>query len=157
MAMIDVTDLADWIEGGIPADRVDFAEVNVAAAALIVAETAGHPEWNDLTPAPSRVRLIAIQLAKRSFLNPTAVVRSNVGPLGESIVEEYARTLELTDAEEAYLLGLTPGGAGGGTGGGSLFVVNMGGAPSVMEHTIYTPDMSGGLFPMYAAGEIGSP
>ena len=149
--IVTLSDLDKWVP--IDADQEPLAQVNLDAASLVVTDTAGHPEWTTTT-APARARLIAVQLAKRAFLNPNAIVRSAVGPLSEAQVEDYARTLEPTEAEREYLLSLRPD---AGSGGGSLFTLSLAGSAAYVPDTIYVTDLSGGLVPWYAVGEIGSP
>lgn len=133
-----------------PADP-ERADYFIQAASIVVADLAGHPDWlglnadggevetNQITeagvvmtvdgvvPAPRRAVMIAEQLAKRAYENPNAVVaEGSLGPIGgDRIIEEYARTLEPTPAELAYLeeiratTGIVPP---VGAGGGGLWV-----------------------------------
>lgn len=146
-------EMSVWCQETITVDNA-FATFNMRAASLIVRETAGHPEW-DATTVPPRAKLIAAQLAKRSYLNPNATVRSAVGPLSESTVEDFARTLELTPYERNQLIeigGLTP------QQGGEVYFLNLGGPdPLVTDGTVYTRDAAGTLFPMYESGDVGAP
>lgn len=151
-ALLTVGELSVWVRETLdPAD--DFAQTIINSASLVVVETAGHPEWTRDT-APARARLIAAQLAKRTYLNPDAVVRSNVGPLGEATVEDFARTLELTAAERAELIALRPE---GDPSAGSLFVVNLGGPVVVESDTIYLSDSAGTLLAYHDPNDVGAP
>ena len=97
-----------------PLENPAYGDYCMRNASLIVADAAGHPDWvgvaadgTDIVPvaAPRRAVMIAEQLAKRSYLNPNAVVREgSVGPIGgDQTIEEFARTFELTEVEAAYL------------------------------------------------------
>lgn len=116
--LITIQELADWSRREIEPDDA-FAIKVVAAASLVVSEAAQHPEWTRTgeTAAPPRAKLICAMLAKRTFLNPDAVVREgSIGPVGgDTVVEDFARTLELTAAELATLQGFI------GTGDGAVF------------------------------------
>lgn len=113
--LITIQELAIWARREIEPDDT-FATTVISAASLVVAETAQHPEWTrtGLTAAPPRAKLICATLAKRTYLNPDAVVREgSVGPIGgDTVVEDFARTLELTEAEIATLQGFVGEGTG---------------------------------------------
>lgn len=113
-ALLTVTDLSVWTRTTITSDD-EFALAVVDGASLLVAETAGHPEWT-IGTVPPRAKLIAILLAKRTYLNPDAISASNVGPIGERVVEDFARTMELTEAEIEALQALQGDGTGPDSG-----------------------------------------
>lgn len=126
----------------------------INGASVIVADIAGHPDWLGLdvdganilpVAAPRRAAMIAEQLAKRAYENPNAVVaEGSLGPIGgDRMVEEYAKTLEPTEWERAYLeeiraiSGLTPTAPGG-----SLWVLQMEVRPSLRSgDTVYYNDL----------------
>lgn len=145
-------DLEVWARQEIAPEDMDFARAVISAASLVVTEACGHPEW-DRTTAPERAKLIASQVARRAFLNPDATVREQVGPLGTSTVEDFARTLELTPAEAAACAGMNDVAPGEG---GELFFINLGGAVVAQDTTIYVPDESGTLFPWAETGDVGT-
>lgn len=146
------TELGVWARATIAADD-EFATKTISGASLVVRLAAKHAEWT-YDDAPEIARLIAAQLAKRSYLNPDAVVRSGVGPLSEATVEDYARTMELTPYEREQL---EIAGAVVTSDAGQMFIMNMGGAPTPTERTIYVPDLAGTLLPMYESGDVGAP
>lgn len=152
--LVTLADLAVATEADVPVEREDFARMVLEAASDVVREAAQQPTWTRDT-VPVAARRIALWLARRTFLNPDAITRSNVGPLGEATVEDYARTLELTPAERSTLLRLAPVGAD--TGAGSLFLQPLAKSTPVVGGTIWTPDEAGSGFPMYQAGDVGEP
>lgn len=150
-ALLTLGDLGIWVRETISGTD-EFAITVVNAASLVVVEAAGHPEWT-LGTAPPRARLIAQLLAKRTYLNPDAVVRSSVGPLGESIVEDFARTLELTPAERLELEEL---GGTAPTTSGEMFFLNLGGTPTTESTEIYLADSEGQLLLYQDEGDVGT-
>jgi hypothetical protein len=118
--LITLQELATWARREIEPDDT-FAATVISAASLVVSETAQHPEWtrSGATAAPPRAKLICAMLAKRTYLNPDAVVREgSIGPIGgDSYIEDFARTLELTAAETATLQGFIGDGTGAAYGG----------------------------------------
>lgn len=158
--LLTVAQLAVWAQQEIDDDD-EFALVVIEAASLVVAEKAAHLDWIEiiapavaLTPAPSRARLIATQLAKRTFLNPHAVLwEGNIGPIGgDKLVEDFSRTLELTLVESAELEAMQP--AGAATGNGLWVQPVETGRVAVGSTTIYLPDGSNldSIIPMGTQG-----
>jgi hypothetical protein len=97
-----------------PLLRLAYGEYCRESASVIVADRVGAYAWlgvNDagvaipVVAAPRRAVMIAEQLAKRAYLNPDAIVaEGSIGPIGgDRTVEDFARTFELTEAEDAYL------------------------------------------------------
>lgn len=117
-SLVTIASLAVWCQQEIEDDDA-FAIKVVNAASIVVRNEAQHPEWTLAggTAAPAQAILIAEMLAKRTYLNPDAVTRSSVGPLSETTLDDFARTLELTDAEKDVLHGYWPGAEAPGPGG----------------------------------------
>jgi len=97
-----------------PLDNPAYGDYCIQAASVLVAEAAGRPDWigvaadgTEMVPvaAPRRAVMIAEQLAKRSYLNPEAIVaEGSIGPIGgDRTIEDFARTFEFTPVEQAYL------------------------------------------------------
>lgn len=152
--LLTIADLSVWVRDTLDATD-EFAHRIIAGASLVVRETAGHPEWTVAT-VPARAHLIACLLAKRSYQNPDAVVRSGVGPLSEAIVEDYARTMELTPAEKAELQEIGGQSPSGG-GGGEIYFMNLGGADPVETDTRYLMDSNGVPLLYHEPGDVGAP
>jgi len=142
--------LAD--EGDTP-ENLAYGDYCIQAASILVAEAAGHPDWlgvaadgtvMDPVAAPRRAVMIAEQLAKRSYLNPNAVVQEgSIGPIGgDRTIEEFARTFEFTEFEAAYLAELkAESGLVGGTGTG-LWTLEMEVRPyGVNWADVFLPDL----------------
>lgn len=119
--LITIQDLNGWIPGREIEPDDTLATNVISAASLVVSETARHPEWTrtGATAAPARAKLICVLLAKRTYLNPNAVVREgSIGPIGgDAYVEDLVRTMELTEAEIATLQGFIGDGTGSTVGG----------------------------------------
>lgn len=109
-SLVKIETLAVWCQTDIDLDD-EFALKVVNAASLVVRREAQHPEWTltGATTAPADAILIAEMLAKRTYQNPDAVNRSAIGPLSESTIDDFARTLELTETEKEVLHGFWPG------------------------------------------------
>lgn len=99
---------------------------------------AGHPEWDDAS-APVDVRMVAIVVCKRTYLNPDQEVSSNVGPLGSRVLDIAALATELTDAELATITGYDTA-TEDATG---FWTLSLGGVGPLLEPTVYLPDDSG--------------
>jgi hypothetical protein len=147
---LTVAELATWTRQEIVADD-PFALVVIDAASLRVREAASQPTWT-LADIPKSARLIAIQLAKRTYLNPDAIVaEGGLGPIGgDRFIEDFARTLELTEYERATLEGLAPAGAIGK--GSRLWVQETTRGDLETAVDVYYFDNSGSdwAIPMYA-------
>ncbi len=106
MALLTMSELRVWVRRPSLPDTDEFGLAVIAASSLVVSEECGFPvpEWTPTT-APAIARQVAIQLAKRTFLNPDAVVaEGGIGPIGgDRFIDDFARTLELTAAEKAQL------------------------------------------------------
>jgi hypothetical protein len=126
------------------AEDVAFATWVIESASLTVADEAGHLDWIDsVAPVAANPRaiLIAQGLAKRTYRNHEAIVaEGGVGPIGgDRFVEDYARTLELTEVEREVLQAMRPD---GGSNGNSLFVQTTENIPNPISNaTIYLPDL----------------
>lgn len=120
-SLVTVLELQAW-PGAEGADFGDaFTTQILEAASEKVRLAARQPTWTRET-APIRARQIAWHLAGRSYANPGSLSRENIGPLGESRVEDLARALHLTAAEEVELEALAPAGAIPMPGQGTLWV-----------------------------------
>ena len=160
--LLTVAQLAVWAQRDIDDDD-EFAIVVINAASLVVAEKAWHTDWLEIiapalarVPAPARAVLIAIQLAKRTFMNPHAIVGEGaIGPIGgDRIVEDFARTLELTLVEITELEDLRPGASQFSSGNGLWTQPISTARPGITYATIYIPDGSDPLFP-FPMGTVG--
>ena len=100
-SLVPVSELAIWCQQTIAEDN-PWALAVLDKASMLVREAAGHPEWESST-TPPRARLIALLVARRTFLNPDQVVSSSVGPLSERVLDEAAAGMTLTPAERLEL------------------------------------------------------
>lgn len=135
------------------------------------------PEWT-LDPGPAQapidVQMVALQVIKRSFENPTQVTsEGNVGPLGgDSHLDAYALFADFTESERATIARYNPDGDPDGlTSGGEIFTLSTtrGDDSYLKPVTIYvsdnlqvnmTPDQSAYPswdIPLYNPGDIGDP
>lgn len=115
-----------------------FADWVIQAASLVVMETAMHLDWTAGT-APDMAKLICMKLAVRTYLNPDAVISDTIGPISETKVADYARTLELTKQEIASLVALQGDGDGPGLSSGLWVQPTNGGLPM---YPVLIPDNS---------------
>lgn len=146
--LLTMAELRTWTRREI-ADDDAFALAVIDAASLKVRQAASQPDWTIDTVVPA-ARLIAIQLAKRTYLNPDAVIaEGGIGPIGgDRYIEDFARTLELTDLEREDLEGMSPAAA---TAGNGLWVQPMTRGDLESTETVYYFDDSGSdwAIPMY--------
>jgi hypothetical protein len=133
-----------------PLTNVPWATYCINAASVIVADTANHSDWLGLdadgveipvVAAPRRAVMIAEQLAKRAYLNPDAIVaEGSIGPIGgDRMIEEFARTFELTETEKATLAAIAADAYPAASG---LSVINIQVRPKrSLLTTIFIPDL----------------
>lgn len=142
MDLLTLDELRTWTRRTI-ADADPFATAVISAASLKVLNECNNPvEWVDVSTTPAMARMIAVQLAKRTYLNPDAIVApGGVGPIGgDRYVEDFARTLELTESELetlAKLEGVTTQGEQSG------FWVLQVGEPEGVDPILYLRDSDG--------------
>lgn len=102
-ALLTLDELRVWTREPIDADDdIIFAEAVIDAASLRVAEEAGFADWLGVEgPSAKVARSIALQVARRTYLNPDQETRTAaIGPLGGvSYRDEFAAALELTQSE----------------------------------------------------------
>jgi len=124
MALVTIPALSIWVQQEIAEDD-PFAIAIINAASLVVSQTARrYPEW--LEPdavVPDRAKLIAVLLAKRTYQYPDPITNTApIGPIGgERLIEDFVRTMHLTDEERAELEAMAPEGVIPPPGAGQLF------------------------------------
>lgn len=111
-----------------------FAMDILSKASSLVAEEAGHPEW-DATTVPFKAKLICLKLARRSYLNPDQELSTTTGPTASRVADEAALFLELSDAERATLASFGDDVAG-------LWKLSLGGDSAQLLETVFLPDDS---------------
>lgn len=136
--LFTAAELDVWVRGETVSADDPFAQAIISAASLKLREECKHPEWTAAT-VPAMPKLIALQLAKRSYENDRGVVgEGGIGPIGgDRFLEDYARSLQFLDEELAQLASY--GGAGGSTstGVGELWVQPTTGGTRVDETAYY--------------------
>jgi hypothetical protein len=137
VALLTVADLRTWTRDASIADDDPFAGAVIEGVSLLVSETANHPEW-DAATVPARAKLIACLVAKRNYLNPDAVRSTSVGPVSEQTLDDFVRTMELTEAETSALQAMA--GDGGTPGSSSDLWLLPTGKPSETDVPFYLPD-----------------
>lgn len=158
--LLTVVDLVVWCKPlGVTVDPADeFALEIVLAASDKVRSAASQPTW-DIATAPTRARQIASHLAARSFTNFESIATDGaLGPLGgDRRVEELARALHLTAAEEAELEALGP--IGGPGGRGDLWIQPIDGGSALEADTLYfaTDPPSDWMLPLLSASDLAAP
>lgn len=134
------TEMSTWTQTDLATISTDAfaAEVMDKASDLIRAE-AQHLEWTRDT-APFKARLIALLVAKRTYINPDQEVSTGIGPLSSRVLDEAAMAMSLTESEIVTLQGFAPD---GGESGGGLWTLSIGGSTYDVQPTVYAPDDSG--------------
>lgn len=147
--LLSVEELAIWARQDIAVDDA-FALAVIDAASLKTRSETKQWLW-DLSTIPPEARLVCIQLAKRTYLNPDAIVsEGGIGPIGgDRYVEDFARTLEFTDAELAVLSEAS--GAAAAAGNGLWIQPTSNGEMLGIDRDVYLFDDSGSDWgiPMY--------
>lgn len=152
--LLAVSELAVWARQEI-ADDDAFALAVIDAASLKTRTAAKQPTW-DVATIPAEARLVCIQLAKRTFLNPDAVVsEGGIGPIGgDRYVEDFARTLEFTDAELATLADAS--GSAAAAGNGLWVQPTSNGEMLSLDRDVYLFDDSGSDWGIPAYRDVGN-
>lgn len=103
-------DFATWCGVAIASDDA-FATMVMQRATELVVDAAKAPGW-ELTPstAPRGAVLIALRVARRTYLNPDQEVQSAVGPLSARVLDDAAAGMSLTDQEREDIAALAPDG-----------------------------------------------
>jgi len=157
MPLILASEVATWARLDASAFGA-FENMVIDKAQNLVADEAGHPEWvaADLATVPFRARMIALNLAKRTILNPDRVIQEGgVGPIGgDRLADDAALAMELSEAETRELRKFR----GTGTAPSGLFLLPIS-DPTPSETTIFVADESGSdwLIPYATVGDIGEP
>lgn len=103
-------EFAIWCQTPIASDDA-FATAVMDNATALVVDAAKAPGWElDPSTAPRQAKLIALRVARRTYLNPDQEISSSVGPISASILRDAAAGMALTEDELAQLLELAPGG-----------------------------------------------
>jgi hypothetical protein len=103
-------DFAIWCGVAIAADDT-FATAVMQRATELVVDEAKAPAWElDPTTAPRGAVLIALRVARRTYLNPDQEVQSSVGPLSARVLEDAAAGMSLTEQEKLDIAELAPDG-----------------------------------------------
>lgn len=103
-------EFAVWCQQPIAVDD-EFATMVMAQATALVVDAAAAPGWElDPSTTPRRAKLIALRVARRTYLNPDQELSSSVGPISASILRDAAAGMTLTEDELAQLLALAPDG-----------------------------------------------
>lgn len=103
-------EFAVWCQTPIASDDA-FATAVMDNATALVVDAASAPGWElDPTTAPRRAKLIALRVARRTYLNPDQEISSSVGPISASIARDAAAGMALTEDELEQLEEMAPGG-----------------------------------------------
>jgi hypothetical protein len=88
-----------------------FAAMVMEKATELVVDEAKAPDWElDPSTAPRGAVLIALRVARRTYLNPDQEIASSIGPLSARVLEEAAAGMQLTEQEKLDLAELAPDG-----------------------------------------------
>jgi hypothetical protein len=103
-------EFATWCNTTIASDDA-FATMVMETATSLVVDAAAAPSW-ELNPAtaPRKAKLIALRVARRTYLNPDQEVQSAVGPLSARVLDQAAAGMALTADELDEILALNPAG-----------------------------------------------
>jgi hypothetical protein len=103
-------EFAIWCQTTIAADDL-FATMVMEQATALVVDAAAAPGWElDPTTTPRIAKLIAMRVARRTYLNPDQEISSSVGPISASVLREAAAGMTLTESELEQILNVAPDG-----------------------------------------------
>ena len=103
-------DFATWCGVAIASDDA-YATMVMQRATELVVDAAKAPDWElDPSTAPRGAVLIALRVARRTYLNPDQEVQSSVGPLSARVLEDAAAGMSLTEQEREDIATLSPEG-----------------------------------------------
>lgn len=173
--LLTTHELALWTSKDVAEVAIDpFAAEVIDKVSQMVQFLGGHPEWTldvGVDAAPYDVRMVVLQVCKRSYENPRQVVQEgNVGPIGgDRVLDAAALLFDLTETERATLTKYNPDGDPAG-GGSELFVISTTREPgsTLIPERLYvsdnqqvgmTPDESAYPswdFPLFNPGDPGS-
>lgn len=157
--LITARELALWTQSDEATVADDEWAIEVMSKVSQLAQfLGGHPEWTAST-APFDVRMVVIQVAKRTYANPDQEVSSNVGPIGSRVLDAAALLTNLTESERATLTKYNPAGDPDATGGGLWVMSTASTYAGPAEAVLYVPDdsLSDWYIPMFSPGDPGDP
>ncbi len=103
--LLTKNELAIWTGNDVGEVAADpFARETIEKVSEMVCFLGGHPDWTleaGDDQAPVDVRMVVLQVCKRTYENPRQVVQEgNIGPLGgDRVLDVAAMLMELTDYE----------------------------------------------------------
>lgn len=143
-------EFAVWCQTPIANDDL-FATMVMDQATALVVDAASAPGWElDPSTAPRQAKLIALRLARRTYLNPDQEISSSVGPISASILRDAAAGMMLTEDELATLLKLSPE---GDPMAGTLWVQRTTRGERDLLPIVELPASTGGTIPYAYEGE----
>lgn len=143
-------EFAIWCGTPIASDDA-FATMVMATATGLVVDAASAPGWElDPSTAPRKAKLIALRVARRTYLNPDQEISSSVGPLSASILKDAAAGMSLTEEELLELEALNPD---GDPNAAALWTMRITRAPEETLQVVELPAATGGTIPYAYEGE----
>lgn len=133
--LITVADLGRVAQETIAVDH-PYATWVVDAVSILI-RAAGDSYWTAAT-VPPVVRIVALLVAKRAWVNPLGEKSSHTGPIGATVMDIEALGLRLADEELALIHAALPATA---AGHGGLWILPTTQGP--LESSIYLGDNSG--------------
>jgi len=134
--LITVNEMALWTQsdlGVVAADQ--FASEVRSKVSDYIRFVAQQPTWTS-SNLPYDVKMLAIRVIRRTYVNPDSEVQTGVGPLSSRVLDEAALAAALSDAEITLLESKRPD----GSGEDGLWVASIGGANVSLQPTVYVSD-----------------
>lgn len=172
--LLTTAELALWTQKDPDEVAADpFAEEVIDKVSQMAQFIGGHPLWTltaGTDQAPFDVRMVVLQVCKRSYENPGQVVQEgSVGPIGgDRVLDVAALMLALTDSERATLAKYNPDGDPDGQGELFVLATTRGDETTTKNIVLYVPsddqvglesssDPRPWMFPMFNPGDPGDP
>lgn len=148
--LISSRELALWTQSDEARVSEDpWAGEVISKVSQLVQFLAGQPTWT-LTTAPFDARMVALQIAKRTYQNPDQEVSSNTGPIGSRVLDVAALLMELTPTERLTLTKYNVNGDPNSAGEG-IWVMGTTRGPVETNTVLFVPDdsLSDWYIPMF--------
>lgn len=128
-ALLTNQELALWTGNTLAdVDSDDFATEVIDKVSEMICFLGGHPNWTLVAgpdSAPVDVRMVVLQVCKRTYENPRQVVQEgNVGPIGgDRVLDIAAMLMELSEYERSTIVKYNPDGDPTPTDAGQVFIL----------------------------------
>lgn len=157
--LITAEELALWTQSETDEVEADpFATEVMEKVSEMARFFGGHADWTR-NNAPFDVKMVVLQVCKRTYSNPDQEVQTSTGPISSRVLQVAALLLALTPTEKATLTKYNPD--GDPDAGGGLWILRPTPEPgtSLSDVVLFVPDdsLSDWYIPMFSTLDPGDP